>query len=226
MSWWLTRVLTAFIFKLLVRLCLQQFLSLYLFFLDYYVSIYGCYTVCLSFKKTNFKYLASQCGRGRARARPFQRGLVRAALPVTHKWAVSLHELLYKALNLPNFTLFPELSQLARRARNRVIRFGGPPTTFKLVHVFDVKLWRSDSEIGAQTPARLPLNTARFWQEKLILLYPTMALSGVMLPSFSTFSNQREKPWENVSLKQCHAIVCMCFVCVCFFKYPWFWFCL
>uniref|UniRef100_A0A3Q4BYI7 C2H2-type domain-containing protein n=1 Tax=Mola mola TaxID=94237 RepID=A0A3Q4BYI7_MOLML len=26
---------------------------------------------------------------------------------------------------------------------------------------------------------------------------PTMALSGVMLPSFSTFSNQREKTWEN-----------------------------
>lgn len=26
-----------------------------------------------------------------------------------------------------------------------------------------------------------------------------MALSGVMLPSFSTFSNQREKTWETVS---------------------------
>lgn len=43
-----------------------------------------------------------------------------------------------------------------------------------------------------------------------------MALSGVMLPSFSTFSNQREKSWENVSFhSSCRMI----------FKYLKYFFC-
>lgn len=111
-------------------------LSSHLFFGAHYIILYGCYTglvfaICskLFFFPPDFfsfsfflpplepreerRARASACGggsdfigSGRAHSPPSHAAQLRSA---------RLHEPLYKELNLPNFTLFPERSQLARR---------------------------------------------------------------------------------------------------------------